>query len=220
MRHHRISYRLFPFYSLRLDQLMNNALVGRWIAANSSVPKVNDRHSLYRFLAKRFEGQPIDYLEFGVWQGDSIRQWASLNSHPETRLFGFDSFEGLPEDWDRSMSAGTFDVQGVLPKIDDKRVSFVKGWFQDTLPGFLAQYKRQDRLVVNIDADLHSSTLYCLVKLDPIITPGTIVIFDEFVSALHEFRAYHEYCKAFRREMRPLCMSADFADHAAFEVVK
>jgi len=36
-------------------------------------------------------------LEFGVWKGDSIRYFAKRI--PSFKFFGFDSFEGLEEDW-------------------------------------------------------------------------------------------------------------------------
>ena len=79
---------------------------------------------------------PILFLEFGVFEGNSIRRWAKLNSHPESRFVGFDSFEGLPTKW-RQRPAGHFSTGGQPPDIDDPRVSFVKGWFHDTVPGFL-----------------------------------------------------------------------------------
>ncbi|GGC51740.1 hypothetical protein GCM10011504_32730 [Siccirubricoccus deserti] len=54
-----------------------------------------------------------------------------------------------------------------MPQIDDPRVSFVKGWSQETLPGFLANFTPRSRLVVHCDSDLHSSTLYALTRSAP-----------------------------------------------------
>lgn len=36
-------------------------------------------------------------VEGGVWKGDTIRWMA--NRYPDRNLYGFDSFEGLPENW-------------------------------------------------------------------------------------------------------------------------
>jgi hypothetical protein len=222
-RKHRWAYRLFPFYSLRLEQLLANAQLGRWIDRHrKNIPECPSRSSLYRAVAARAKakGNPITYLEFGVFRGASILEWSEINRHPESRFFGFDSFEGLPEDWGVHNKAGTFDVGGAVPLIDDPRVQFVKGWFQDSLPGFLKGLEPRGSLVIHLDADLHSSTMYCLTMLDGLIAPGTVLIFDDWVSALHEFRAFNEYCAAYRREAVPIAMTDDFATQAAFEVVR
>jgi O-methyltransferase len=219
-RFHKIAYTFFPFYSLRLEQLNSNALLGRWIKDNAATPKFATRNDLYEYVHKTYASDVINYLEFGVFEGESIRKWVEMNKALESRFVGFDSFEGLPEAWGKALDAGAFDVKGAIPVIDDGRVSFVKGWFQDSLPGFLSDFDNARRLVINIDADLHSSALYCLTMLDRYIVPGTIIIYDEFVSSLHEFRAHNEYCRAFRREMKAIAMTDDFATQAAFEVIR
>ena len=68
-----------------------------------------------------------------------------LNTREQSRFFGFDSFEGLPEDWG-DVPRGMFAVEGRAPHIDDARVQFVQGLFQETLYGFLAYYVRAPRL--------------------------------------------------------------------------
>lgn len=215
----QLAYMLFPRYSLLFDRLLNNALLGEWIGKNKGTPKHAKRDELHAAVSERLGNVPIHYLEFGVWKGESIKGWTKLNTHPDSRFFGFDSFEGLPEDWTGVFGKGAFDVGGVAPDLTDDRVKFVKGWFQDTLPVFLAGYSTGNRtLVVHIDADLHSSAIYALTKLDDFIKPGTIVIFDEFASAMHEFRAFNDYCRAYRRDMQPIGMTADFATRAAFVV--
>jgi len=121
------------------DILNNNAaFVAMRRRRFSGIPEFAERIGLYRHLATMVGGVPIDYLEFGVWKGDSIRSWSGLNAHPESRFVGFDTFEGLPEDWGSDHPKGTFTTQGQTPSIDDTRVSFIKGLFQQTLKPFLA----------------------------------------------------------------------------------
>lgn len=161
-------------------------------------------------------GGPVDYLEFGVYRGESIRMWTNLNRDNSSRFFGFDSFEGLPEAWGKSMRQGDFSLKGEVPRINDPRVSFMKGWFNDTLVPFLATFEPRSSLVVHNDSDLYSSTLYILTKLDSILVKGSILIFDEFYSSLHEFRAFQDYVSAYRRQLHPLGRVLDEHGRIAF----
>ena len=135
------------------------------------------------------------FLEFGVWKGDSIRYFARLNSLAESRFYGFDSFEGLPSDW-RGMPAERFDVGGEVPRLDDERVTFVKGWFQESLPPLMPTLEREAAgraLIVHYDADLFSSTLFLLFTLGTRFKRYHF-IFDEFSG--HETRALFNYIEA------------------------
>src|SRR6516164_7705246 len=119
--------------------------------------------ALYRHVEEKIlQGCSIDYLEFGVWEGETVRQWTSINSSPHSRFFGFDTFEGLPEDWNAERQKGNFDLGGRPPIIDDPRVSFILGRFHESLPGFVETYKPRSRLVVHIDCDLYGSALCAL----------------------------------------------------------
>jgi hypothetical protein len=59
----------------------------------------NDLPALYDVAAGVIGNVPLLYLEFGVFQGRSIGRMAERFPHPAARFVGFDSFEGLPEDW-------------------------------------------------------------------------------------------------------------------------
>lgn len=157
----------------------------------------------------------IDYLEFGVHRGHSILYFADKNKAPGSRFFGFDSFAGLPEDWNSDYRRGHFDTGGRLPPTDDRRVQFVVGLFQDTLPDFIAGFKTDNRIIVHIDCDLYASALYCLTRLDPVLPQGTILIFDEFGDVLHEFRAVNDYLASYRRRLRVTCSHDNFYTIAA-----
>jgi hypothetical protein len=126
--------------------------------------------------------EPVLYLEFGVWRGDSIQWFAENLKHLESRFIGFDTFTGLPEEWEGHAPAGHFSTLGNLPQIDDSRVRFCKGLLAETLPQVIEDIKKLAEgrtVIVHIDADLFSSTLFVLTFLWPHIN-RYYVLFDEF----------------------------------------
>ncbi|MBX3043878.1 MAG: class I SAM-dependent methyltransferase [Candidatus Kapabacteria bacterium] len=139
---------------------------------------------------------PVDYLEFGVASGRSFKWWVAQNQNPESRFSGFDTFTGLPENWD-VFKAGDMTMEGKFPEVNDPRAKFYKGLFQETLPDFLDNYDFRHRKVIHLDADLYSSTLYVMTMLARYIKPGDIMIFDEFAVPTHEFKAFSDFCRAY-----------------------
>lgn len=211
----RAAAQIWRQFSPTVEQLNYNAKLVRWINSQN-VPGFKNRFELYEFLNREL-GQ-ITYLEFGVWKGESLRRWAEINSHPKSRFFGFDSFEGLPETWHHGMGRTTgterFSLHSQVPQFSDQRITPIKGWFQDTLPAFLSHFSAQGPLIINNDSDLYSSTLYTLAKLDGIFKTGDIIIFDEFTSPANEFRAWSEYLNAFMRKAECVAMSFNWCQAA------
>ncbi len=162
------------------------------------------RYEMYAWINREVLGEAaIDYLEFGVFQGDSIRAWAETNTHADSRFWGFDTFTGLPEDWDRvinPLDENAFDTGGKFPEIPDERVGFEKGLFQETLPGFLGREGFRSPLVIHNDSDLYSATLFVLTRMNEYFAPGTIILFDEFSTIFDEYRALEDYCAAYVRD--------------------
>jgi O-methyltransferase len=198
------------------DKLNANAGFVQARARFAGLPVAADRAALHALVSTQLGPGALDYLEFGVWWGQSLKLWTTLNTHPDSRLFGFDTFEGLPEDWG-SVSRGTFSTRKQLPSLGDARVRLIPGLFQHTLYAFLAAYRRRDRLVVHIDCDLYSATLFCLAALDRCLRPGDVLIFDDFFSLDHEFDAFLDYRRAFYRVLEPLASSPRCVQ-AAFRV--
>jgi O-methyltransferase len=128
-----------------------------------------------------------------------------------TRFYGFDSFEGLPERWCEGVEKGHFDVAGTLPQIDDTRVTFVKGWFESTVPQFARGFVPKNRLVMHLDADLYSSTMLPLIHFSPFMSKGTLLIFDEFYDREHEFKAFVDWQKIYKRQFKIVAESGNFA---------
>ena len=131
---------------------------------------------------------------FGVNEGGSINHMAKCL--PDRQLDGFDSFEGLPEDWaGNQMEAGYFDRKGKLPKVA-KNIRLHAGWFDKSLPAFVAQ-NTGPAAFLHIDCDIYSSTVTILTELESRIVPGTVLLFDEYFNypawAAHEHKAFQEF---------------------------
>jgi hypothetical protein len=198
----RLGTHVSPTQISTLNACLNYLEVGRWLKANGfqAWPRYTDRQELYSAVAQPVRTERVLYLEFGVWQGSSMRSWSALLQNPLSSLHGFDSFEGLPEAWDAHRPRGTFSRGGVLPTFDDARILLHKGWFNDTLPSFALP--EHERLVLNLDADLYSSTIFVLRALETAIRPGAIVIFDEFCDRLHELKAFDEFLETTQMRFR------------------
>lgn len=131
-------------------------------------------------------------LEFGVAEGHSIRELASV--FPDRAIHGFDSFEGLPEYWRPEFPEGTFKCD--VPDVP-ANVTLHKGLFNETLPGFLNS--NPDPIAfLHLDADLYSSTSYVLEQVESRIVNGAIIIFDELHYWYdnykeHEYKAFDEF---------------------------
>jgi len=190
-------------YTRLIDFIYHLAQLSRWISKQKDIA-FNDFYTLKFDYSKRellyetiIRDQGLDsninYLEFGVSQGVSFRWWVDRIKDQGAKFYGFDTFDGLPEDWG-SFKKGDMNNSGKPPVIDDKRVKFFKGMFQDTLYPNLSEFNL-NRLVVHMDADLYSSTSFVLRTLTEYLLTGDIIIFDEFNVPLHEFKAFTEWVK-------------------------
>lgn len=177
------------------------------------------RDEVVRLLGSRpFEDEPSDlararhlreatthvripglWLEFGVSIGTSTATLAECASAADARLYGFDSFEGLPEEWvvsdDETWMKGAFTGR---PSEVPANVELIDGWFEETLPGFVETHP--DRVAfAHIDCDLYSSTSTVFSAIRDRLTVGTVLVFDE----LFNYDRYYEH------EMRALVELGD-----------
>lgn len=139
-----------------------------------------------------------DLFEFGVCNGGSVR--TMLDSVQGQKIYGFDSFLGLPEAWtgqrEHEFPKGFFSTNGNVPNIKDKRVVFVKGFFDESLPVFMKSYSGEVGLI-HVDCDLYSSTKTVFQYMKPFIKSGVVIVFDELLDypdfELHEIKAWLEF---------------------------
>lgn len=137
------------------------------------------------------------FLEFGVRDARMLRQLAA--AHNRTTWHGFDSFRGLPRSGVRSerWKAGQFDQQGRLPRVP-ANVRLHAGWFNETLPPFLASVPHAPLAFMHLDADIYESTHAVLEAAFSRCRPavGTVLAFDELFGSQaqlgHEYRALTE----------------------------
>ena len=110
--------------------------------------------------------------EFGVYSSATLRE--ITRHYPE--VHGFDSFEGLPEDWRDAHRAGPWAAKGV-PDVPGAELHI--GWFTETVPLF-AKGLDEEAAFLHLAAELYSSTNTVLRELEDRIVPGTVLVFDEY----------------------------------------
>lgn len=136
------------------------------------------------------------FAEFGVHQGTSISVIAARTTNT---VYGFDSFEGLPEDWMATFRKGAFDLKGVPPALAAPNIRLIKGWFDATLPAFAAEVAGPAAFL-HVDSDLYSSAKTIFDTLGDRIVTGTVIVFDEYMNypgwEQHEAKAFAEFCRA------------------------
>lgn len=129
-------------------------------------------------------------LEFGVASGRTLKMIAQ-----NLPVVGFDSFEGLPEDWREEFPKGAFACD--VPNVPGAEI--VVGWFDVSVPKWIAENKDrlEDLSLVHIDCDLYSSTKTVLNNLRPYLKSGVLVVFDEYHgypgAEYHEELAWKEF---------------------------
>ena len=167
-----------------------------------------DRFDLLTYALSRAPSEGL-ILEFGVEKGASLRHLAALTPRI---VHGFDSFAGLPADWSGTKeSKGAFDLQGRLPKHPANAKLHV-GWFDATLPKFLATTPEPAALI-HIDCDIYASTVTIFEALKTRIQPGTVIVFDEYFNypgwQNHEYKAFQEFIAASGQTYSYLGFSAE-----------
>jgi len=134
------------------------------------------------------------WLEFGVADGKTVNY---ISRFTKDTVYGFDSFEGLPEKWRDGYDKGAFSRNGNLPNVSDN-VTLIKGWFNETLPGFIKTHNKKVSFI-HMDADLYSSTKCIFDELKDNLDTDCVIVFDELVNYpgfdgdTGELKAFYEF---------------------------
>jgi hypothetical protein len=162
-------------------------------------------------LCESARGLEGDIVECGTWRGGMSAAMSEIQGHaaPRTSVL-FDSFQGLPppdaEDGTRAFewaqdtesplyfdncSASENDARRAMTLAGAEGYQVFPGWFEDTLPGYVA--KEPKIAVLRLDGDWYQSTMTCLENLFPFVVPGGVVIIDDYGYWDGCTRAVHDY---------------------------
>ncbi len=156
-------------------------------------------------------------VECGVWRGGMIAALTEVMG-TDRNVYLFDSFEGLPPATDKDGEAAK-DYQNKVDAIDyhdnckaemsfaesamklakAQNPHFIKGYFENTLPGF--QFS-EEILVLRLDGDWYDSTMQCLDNLYHKMTPGGIVLVDDYYYWDGCTRAVHDFLSKINQPVR------------------
>jgi hypothetical protein len=162
------------------------------------IPEFQGRSALFAVSLQQATGEL--YLEFGSLTGTTLNELAALVA--PKHIYGFDSFEGLPEDWGPEFRQGHFRTDN-RPELAEN-AHMVEGWFEDTLAPFLAEHQGLVAFA-HIDSDVYSSASYVLFTLaeHEQLHRGTVLQFDEILAVKEdlwysgEYDAFIEFVDAF-----------------------
>ena len=178
------------------------------------------------------DGIAGDVIETGIWRGGTvIFMRAALNVLGERgrTVWAADSFAGLPKPrpehspdagarWHtrRELAVDRRTVEATMERYGLREgVSFLEGWFADTLP-----HAPIERLaIIRLDGDMYGSTIDALQALYPKLQPGGFLVIDDYygvnacASAVDDYRAAHQIeepiervdwtCAYWRRRLAP-----------------
>ena len=136
-------------------------------------------------------------LEFGVYSARSIKRFSKqlVNLNDKRIIYGFDSFQGIEEDWHRFPAKLKSSFKIAPPKVPSN-VKLVIGKVQETFENFLNQHQNEKIAFMHLDMDTYTPTKYVLNKIKPLLTKGSIILFDEFYGfpnwKSNEYKAFTE----------------------------
>jgi hypothetical protein len=141
-------------------------------------------------------------MEFGVRWGQNMALFTSLRGIHEPfnynrRIIGFDTFEGFPsvaaEDGGQVQAGDYAVVDGWMEELDTlldihtqgspiphkKKHELVAGDATASLPAYLAQHPETIIAMAYFDFDIYKPTRDCLEAIQPYLTKGSVLAFDE-----------------------------------------
>lgn len=182
-------------------------------------PLNKDNISTALYFKRMFDKIPLiegDIVECGVGRTMTFQILAFMCEQERKGriLWGFDSFQGFPQptkedtsprnpqkgEWKLLKLSQVDDVlleTGIDSSFVANQIKLVGGFFEETLPVY--RNKISQIALLHLDVDLYGSYKSCLENLFPLIVPGGVVMFDEYINAEGRFpgarKAIDEYFK-------------------------
>lgn len=149
------------------------------------------------------------FMELGVFTGNTFN--CIRSALPKNiKLYGFDTFTGLPEDWmindkDILYAKGTFSLDYIPHNTEN--TEFIVGNIEDTLDQFLRLNNKKISFV-HFDMDLYNPTFFALKQMHNYFVNGSILVFDDFYNLPgwenYSFKALLDYINLYNIEFEPL----------------
>ena len=152
-----------------------------------------------------------DIVECGVFKGASFSRFAmyrKIHKIENKKIIGFDSFDTFPnteyvkdqklresfisDAGDQSISREQLH-EVLINKECNNNIDLIKGDITVTVPEFIHNNPNIKISILNLDVDIYEPSVAILEYMYPLITPGGIMILDDYNSFHGETKAVNEY---------------------------
>jgi hypothetical protein len=200
--------RMIHYFNKFITSIMSTGIAETILSKHLTMVSKERLLNLYNQCLK-FRDTTYSFVECGVAKGGCLAMMASVAGE-NNRIYGFDSFEGLPDvvaedfainranpkEWvNKNLSEGIKTVYATFNtlKLDMKNVFLVKGFFKETL----CIKENIDNIgkigVLRVDGDWYESTKICLEKLYDRVVVGGVIIIDDYGHWIGAQRATDEF---------------------------
>jgi hypothetical protein len=159
-----------------------------WLAGNhyNNCGDLSRFYTIYLNLEQVLsEGVPGDFVELGVYKGNSACILANFARRQNRHVFLFDTFEGFDQrdlqgvDNQRPVQFGDTSLDAVRKLVGADSVTYVKGFFPDSV----TQIRMPERIAAaHIDCDLYGPMRAGLEWFYPRLSPGGILMLHDYSS--------------------------------------
>lgn len=166
--------------ALELVQSESRIESANFIRSNFSSAVLFDQlEDLHNYIITQINKEGL-ILEFGVYTARSTKRFSKklVNLNDRRTIYGFDSFEGLEENWCGQFRASKGGFKVKPPRVPSN-VELIIGPVQETLETFLNQHKHEKIAFAHFDMDTYTPTKFVLEKTKNFFDTGTVILFDE-----------------------------------------